>query len=451
MAFENSPTTDVRSLYERRPYPHYPLLAKPRWQDGYLGSSMWAKAVTGMASMTTKSLRTPPEFLSVGSGEMLPYIIRQWEPSGVRVTCVDLSGRSLRRAAFRTALLGRKIQFYQGNIDDFLLQAMSAKRKFHHMEAYGVLHHISAHRKTLQLMREALSERGLLRVMIYNSYSREWIWQINRAFKDLGISYTSNEQIQAARQLIHKLATISPKLSFRLDQIGRSSLNNNSRFADTFLHPWESRATIEQWFELWRSAGLRPIALYDRYAELDDLPNPLWRCPTADQLTSRSLDLRFENNLEVWLCHDRDDAVVSEREQTQRSIPLRLRLRMPPSQISRFSETSELTIGAKLTLWQGFLRSIHGMDDHNLTTLIKNMELTCARRLARVGLITPTSAKRAGLFEALHAPMTSHMTPPTIPISPGADVFQTILPHCAQFHSDPTRVQLAARRLVRAL
>jgi hypothetical protein len=236
-----------------------------------------------------------------------------------------------------------------------------------------------------------------------------------------------------------------------LDQMGRSSLDNNTRFADTFLHPWESRATIKQWFDLWTSCGLKPVALYDRYAELDDLPNTLWQCPTSDDLTTRALDLRFENNLEVWLCHADMRPTANHHAKTNAQIPLRLRLTMPPSQLRRFSETSEISFGAKLTLWQGLLRSLHGHHDRAAIALLHSMDLSVARRLARIGLITPQTAQDAGMLDALTAPMTSSMSPPTLARAFDHRKTEDVFILCAKLQNDQQRVRLATQRFLRAL
>ena len=54
-AFEITQT--VRSLYEKHPYPKYPLLARPRWVDGYLASSLFSQRLTMDLKLETRDLR----------------------------------------------------------------------------------------------------------------------------------------------------------------------------------------------------------------------------------------------------------------------------------------------------------------------------------------------------------------------------------------------------------
>ena len=451
-------TAQVQELYERHPYPHYPLLAKPRWQDGYLGSSLFASSlIYHHAPDATR----PRSFLSIGCGEILPYIIRQWEPSATRLNCVDLSKRSLKRAQFRTSLLGRKISFHQDDINELLQRPPFNKNLFDNVEAYGVLHHISSFQTTLNLIGEHLSHDGIVRLMVYNSHARDWIYDINRAFVMLGLRFHSDHDVATGRQLLKNLAAISPRLAERLKQMGSSSLENNTRFADTFMHPWESRAGIKQWFNAIETAGMKPVALYDRYAELDDLKNPLWTCPTAEQLTERAIDGRFENNLELWLTHN------SEHKSTQKNarersashtsspaasrIPVRLRLTMPPSRIKQFTETRDLPFGTKLAIWHGFLRGLYNRSDRTALSLIKGLDTSTARRLARMGLILPSIAEDAGLFETLNKPLSGSMSAPSLPAGITAQSETDILKLCEAIQGHREKARQACRRLIRAM
>jgi hypothetical protein len=199
--------------------------------------------------------------------------------------------------------------------------------------------------------------------------------------------------------------------------MGQASLENNTRFADTFLHPWESRADIHQWFSAFNKAGLRPVSLYDRYAELDDLENTLWTCPTVAQLSDRADDLRYENNIEIWLT--RDDSLIPREEAASQkanraNIPLRLRMTMPASQLSQFIETRHLPIGAKLVIWRGFLKSLYGQKDKNTEDLLRGLDVSSLKRLARIGLILPQTAEKLNLGDSLVKPIHGSMNPPTL-------------------------------------
>jgi SAM-dependent methyltransferase len=440
-------TSQVQRLYERRPYPHYPLLAKPRWQDGYLGSSLFAHRLCHGRGGDTQM---PRNFLSIGSGEILPYIIRQWESSATRVDCVDLSQRSIRRAQFRTALLGRKLVFHCNDIN-VLLQSGSLKdRVFDHVEAYGVLHHISDFTTTLRLIGSHLTPQATVRIMVYNSPARSWIWQLNRAFQGLGLKFESDSDIEKARNLLFSLAQVSPRLDYRLKQLGETSLKNNTRFADTFLHPWESRSSISNWLKAFNDSGLRTCALFDRYAELDDLENPLWRFPDLKDLEDRAHDLRFENNLEIWLKPDPtklDQKRSNAPDATPHTIPVRLRLTMPPTNFMKYTETDRLPFAWRLALWHGFLKSLHGFKDPSSTNIIKQLDFSAAARLARMGLILPDMAAAAGRFDELIRPMVTSISPPILPEASNDLIGPHLIKLCTGISTDSRKIDPAVRRI----
>jgi SAM-dependent methyltransferase len=367
---------------------------------------------------------------------------------------VDLSQRSLDRARFRTALLGRHLEFLKGDINQRLTIGRPSYAPFHHIEAYGVLHHIPSFATTLRLMADNLAPEGVVRIMVYNGEARNWIYEINHALANLGLRFENDHDIETARNVLTQLAGLSPRLAERLRQMGPSSLKNNSRFADTFMHPWESRATIKQWFDAIKKSGLKPVALHDRYAELDDLPNPLWKCPTADELTERAMDMRFENNLELWLVKKdsgKNGKKTHESKRHASRIPVRLRLTMPPSRLSLFDETAELPLGTKLALWHGFLRTLYNRVDSTYIKLLKTMDRKQTGRLARMGLILPESARDAGIYDQILKPMTSSMTPPTLPHGSDARVQASIETICSRVQSNHARSGQAARRFKRVV
>lgn len=404
-------TTDVQSLYERRPYPHYPLLATPRWQDGYLGSSLFARHLSEPKVIQEK----PKRVLSIGCGEILPYILRKWEDPEVALTCVDLSARSLRRARFRCAWTQGSVTYIQADVNTWLSSAPSQAMLFDHIEAYGVIHHISHLDQTVALLAKHLTPDGTMRIMVYNAGPRDWIWQLNRIFRQLGLSYARDADLQTARTLLIQWSKHSPRLQQHLMSIGPKSLANNTRFADTFLHPWEARLNVERWLSLFQQNNLIPFALYDRYAELDDLPNPLWRMPTSKELSDRASDCRFENNLEVWFRHGGVSTKTIRDAPDLSKIPLRFKTKVPPSQWTKFPETKELPFKVRQDLWRGWLATLYQTDDAEVIRWIKTLPKLQAQRLARIGAILPEQAEAAGRYKELLSPMTKHVPTPEWP------------------------------------
>jgi hypothetical protein len=308
--------------------------------------------------------------------------------------------------------------FVCADINDFLSSPEGKSTFFDHIEAYGVLHHIQSFAETIKRLSERLHPHGTLRIMVYNAHARDWIWDINRALRCLSLSYAKDSEINAARSLLKNLAKFSPRLQERLGQMGQIKLQNNTWFADTFMHPWESRATIDAWISCFDTANLQPMALFDRYAELDDLENPLWKMPNTKDLLARCIDRRFENNLEIWL-RPKNSVGLSGTAITSKSsasTPWLLKLKTAPTNWGLYPETKSLSLMERYTLWLGWISAINGTLHPQSDALIKKLPLAAARRLARIGAITRSQARRCGreleLMERIHLSMEAPDLPP---------------------------------------
>ena len=137
-------TGRVREFYERFPYPHYPLFATPRWQEGYSGASFFAGRLAeekfGLRPALISSKTNSVRILCAGSGEIQPYVLRRLEPNRHSIQCVDLARGSLLRAKIRLFLRGRRVKYACSDLREFL---KSYPEHYQHCDAYGVLHHLS--------------------------------------------------------------------------------------------------------------------------------------------------------------------------------------------------------------------------------------------------------------------------------------------------------------------
>lgn len=409
-------TTSVTHLYERFPYPRYPLLARPRWQEGYLTSSLFAARlrkqlahdapdleVTGSAPTSHRPVTH--NILLGGAGEVLPYIVRRWEPWSNRVLSLDLSRRSLFRARLRLGWITPRTDFVQADLCTWLEQRQfSNSPAFDHIDAFGVLHHMPDPGRVLKLFAANLAAGGTIRLMVYNSPARCWIHQLQGILRILKISPFVAKDLQFAQLLIQNLGNILPNLGERLKQIGSGTLNNEARFVDTFLHPREARLSIAYWGSLIDAAGLEAFALFDRYAELDDLKNPLWHMPNWQDLTARANDNRFENNLELFLARKKDPYVLPNTD-----YPRRLLLKPPPLSWFSFQETAPIDSATRWSIWHAFLRNT--TVDHLLGRLTR----PALQRLARIGAILPQQITSPSNQALARASMASNMNPPEWP------------------------------------
>lgn len=412
-------TSKVAHFYEKFPYPYYPLIARPHYPDAYLSSSeMLGILASELTSRPCGVLAPAPtskqqhRILVLGCGDTQPYLFKKWEPSTHHLSFVDLSHRSIIRARLRFGLYFRQVDWINDDLYSYLGKNGRKGEKFKHMDAYGVLHHLAHPNDAIKLIAENLAPSGTLKLMIYNQAARDWIHEIQKIFKLCKLDPYVNQDRLLAKKLLLELAKLKSLKDFFLG-LGPGIFKNHHRLCDTFFNEREVKWLPIKWIELLESNGLSPISLFDRYGELDDLTNPLWKFPRVDELKSRYLDKRFENNLEI-LAVKKESIGQSYAYKKKRLIhPIMLR---PPQKWFNYSETKHTSRSMKNALWKNFLNKLAAplSFSPHLTKIGKNNVL-CLKRLARLGAIFPSDAKRLGYHSIMINPICEEMETPQRP------------------------------------
>src|SRR6185369_9405136 len=170
----------VRRHYEMYPYPHYPLLASVRRCDTYASNlaALWSRFNGELP---------PPQaarILIAGCGSFAPYPFALSNP-GTAITALDLSAKSLRRARLHCLLHGLGgVEFLAGD----LCHPGALQGQFGLIDAYGVLHHLEDPLTGLRTLAGRLVPGGILRVMVYSSYTRSEEESIRRALRLLKVT-----------------------------------------------------------------------------------------------------------------------------------------------------------------------------------------------------------------------------------------------------------------------
>jgi hypothetical protein len=237
----------------------------------------------------------------------------------------------------------------------------------------------------------------------------------------LAIDRFTPRDLRLAREILRAAAAEAPALAGRLAQLGAGTMANDGRFADTFLHPREARLGIRQWLEAISGAGLEVAGLLDRYAELDDLVNPLSSMPTIEALAQRAADGRYEHNLELFV---RKPVVPDQGSMACRSMPRSAaistwiyRLKPPPSLWFSYDETRHIAWSQRLALWQAHLDWILCGKRGRSAVLLRQLPNMAVKRLLRIGAILPGQVADVHLYQALAAPLAADMEAPLLPAS----------------------------------
>jgi hypothetical protein len=258
--------------------------------------------------------------------------------------------------------------------------------------------------------------------MVYNSAARGWIRHLQKAFATLGLDGTEAADRRAARMLLETLAEASPILKERLAAM-RETLSHPARLVDTFFHAREVRRGAGEWLGALAAADLFPLGLYDRYGELDDLPNPLLEMPSREALEERIADRRFENDLELYLA--RRDALPGIPPEgsgpprgTRARLPSAHAWRTPPRSWWGYRETCRLPWNLRLAVWRHFLANVAGRR-RPADPWAARLPARAFQRLGRLGAVFPDECGSAELKDLLRSPLESSMEAPAFPAPAG--------------------------------
>jgi SAM-dependent methyltransferase len=256
----------VRRHYEEYPYPHFPLLASLRRADTYALNlaALWAR-FNGRLPLPEER-----QILIAGCGSFSPYPLALSNPD-CRITALDLSQRSLRRARLHCLLHGRgNVSFRCGD----LLNALQPDEQYGMIDAFGVLHHLEQPVAGLQELARHLCDGGILRIMVYSRHTRREEEAVRYAFRLLGIT-----DVSIARSLLQRAR---PGSRLRDFTEAAYELGDDCGLADALLHPRAVTYRIGELMEMVRSSGLTALA-FAHPGALDSLEGELRRLTEMEE------------------------------------------------------------------------------------------------------------------------------------------------------------------------
>jgi SAM-dependent methyltransferase len=223
---------EVHDFYERLPYPaplesldeHRALYSDPLRRRA-LFHRIWPSERPGGHQ----------EILVAGCGtsQAARYALR--EPHA-RVTAIDISETSLRH----TLDLQRK--YALDNLELHQLPLESVKdlgRSFDLIVCTGVLHHLADPDLGLRALRDALSHKGALHLMVYAQYGRAGIYMLQEYCRMLRIG-TSAKDLRELGAMLEVLPRDHPIAGL----LSRKDFQRPEALADALLHPRDRAYTV---------------------------------------------------------------------------------------------------------------------------------------------------------------------------------------------------------------
>jgi SAM-dependent methyltransferase len=238
-------TEEVRSFYERYPYPR-PIDSLDKYRQLWEDDSR--RRAEYHLFWPFRSYSEAPSILIAGCGtsQAAKYALR-WPAA--QVTGIDCSATSVRC----TEELKRKhclsnLQLHQLAIEQVSELGMS----FDLIVCTGVLHHLADPDAGLRALRDVLNPRGAMHLMVYAPYGRAGIYLLQDFCRRLGIHATDVE----IRDLIGALSALPP--GHPLENLLREApdFREEAALADALLHPQDRAYSVPQLFDFLAAGGL---------------------------------------------------------------------------------------------------------------------------------------------------------------------------------------------------
>jgi SAM-dependent methyltransferase/tetratricopeptide (TPR) repeat protein len=287
-AIADGVSTQVRQQYEENPY--------PRW-------TIVPRRVPPLADRPDGTGDAPPrDILVAGCGTGRNAIMTAQSHPNAGILAVDISLSSLAYARRKTREAGlRSIDYAHADITEL----RSIERRFDHIEAIGVLHHLADPKEGWRILKSLLRPGGLMVIGLYSAIARRGINAARAFVKERGYQATAGD-IRACRQeLIRRESDmLHPELTDIADFYSMSECR------DLLFHVMEHQFTIPDIKAFLADEGLVFVGF-----ELDDTVADKFQeqYPGDDALADLDRWQAFEaanprTFIEMYVLHARSDA-----------------------------------------------------------------------------------------------------------------------------------------------
>jgi SAM-dependent methyltransferase len=241
-----SVAAEVRSFYERHPYPP-PIDSLEKYRR--LGQDLQKRRADYHLFWPRRPYRGDQSILIAGCGtsQAAKHALR-WPAA--QVTGIDFSATSVRC----TEELKRKYNLDNLQVRQLPIERVSdLKMSFDHIVCTGVLHHLADPDAGLRSLRGVLKpDGGAMHLMVYAPYGRAGIYMLQEFCRRIGI-HANDEGI---RDLITTLTALPP--GHPLENLLREApdFRQEAALADALLNPQDCSYSVPQLFEFIEKAEL---------------------------------------------------------------------------------------------------------------------------------------------------------------------------------------------------
>ena len=236
---------DVRTFYERHPYPP-PIDSLEKYRR--LGQDRQSRRADFHLLWPARPYREGQSILVAGCGtsQAAKHAMR-WPAA--KVVGIDFSATSVRC----TEELKRKYDLPNLQVRQLPIERVGdLNMSFDQIICTGVLHHLADPDAGLSALRGVLEPDGAMLLMVYAPYGRAGVYMLQEFFRRVGIP--ANDE--GNRDLIALLKALPPR--HPLENLLREApdLRQEAALADALLHPQDRAYSVPQLFDFNEEAGL---------------------------------------------------------------------------------------------------------------------------------------------------------------------------------------------------
>lgn len=195
-----------------------------------------------------------------GTGDASTFLAWQLQNSDAEIVYLDFSEACLEIAKKRAEIRGLKNIHWV--CDSILHLSKLNLGKFDYIDCTGVLHHLESPILGLNFLKNSLTERGGMNLMLYGKYGRTAVYQIQELLRNF-VQEAKNrkEEIQIARKVLASL----PKdhLFSQLPKPLLEESKTDQGFYDLFLHKQDRAYTVSEIYQLVEKSGLHFIDFFE--------------------------------------------------------------------------------------------------------------------------------------------------------------------------------------------
>jgi len=264
----------IRQQFNFGPYPRIPIEKSPKTDpiSLYIHNFLTPYYLRNQKFINTEEI----SILDAGCGSGYTSLILAEANPGAKVVGIDLSEQSVNLAKERLQHHGfSNTEFYAMPIENLT----TLDRKFDFINCHEVLYLLPSPVAGLKAMKSVLTDKGIIRTNLHNSFVRANFFRAQKLFKMMGFMDNAPGEMEIA--LVREtMNALKAQVRLKAENWDQDFENNDERILSNYLLQGDKGHTIPELFSDLRAAGLEFVSmvnwrewnLRDLFKNPDELP-----------------------------------------------------------------------------------------------------------------------------------------------------------------------------------